>query len=459
MKLQSKLLGGRFGKRDQSGGPGQAAPAMAGAGASQDEAKAGGNTGSAMSMGANLRSLGSELQQAAVQSTFDYSKNRVLVTKTVAALLVMLALAHAGLTLIPLSAEVGSWAKAFLSLTSLGLALEIAAAALVSAVLVNLFPALKITPQGLGVAEVTGWRTVPWNQVGVIRVMELGGRVANGKYLVMIPFKGKTKPGTPAPMLKWIPALMGASREGEQGVMLTSDIKYFERLLQLIVSYMVQVQGGTGTNVVVELFVDEQVTMYTAQLLLDPAAALERLSRYTVATENPDPYGVNEVDTDPPVNWTRMLLRQLPIALLPPLVLMTEVLVGTSDKPFLGIHSMFAVALLALGLVELPFVAYLIQAVGELMVGGGKFKRSVWAYAELQVPRAMAVILGLAALGIGMPSGFALALWLAGVAVTTLLTTRFVRKLYYMPLSHTILATIGVFIYQMLVLALYFWVR
>ena len=458
MKLQSKLLGGRFGKREQSGGAGQTATAVAGAGASDGEAKAGSNLGS-MTKGATLRSLGSELQQAAQQSTFDYSKNRVMITKTVAAVLVMLAIAHAGLVLIPMSAAMGSWIKAFFSWTGLGLALEITALGVLAAVIVNMFPALKISPQGLGVAEVTGWRTIPWKQVGVIRVMELSGWLVKGRYLVMIPFTGKTVPSTPAPMLKWIPTLMGAAREGEWGVMITSDIKNFERLLQLSVSYMVQASGGGTANVVVESFVDEDVTMNTAQLLLDPEAALERLSRYTVTTVNPDLYGVSEVDTDPPVNWPRMLLRQLPIALLPPLMLITDVLVRSGDRPLIGIYALFAALLLALGMAELPFVAYLIQSVGELMVGGGKFKRALWAYAELQIPRAITIVMGLSLLGIGLPSGFAQALWLAGITITTLLTARFVQKLYYMPVAHTILAAIGVFIYQLLILTLYFWVR
>ncbi|MEO5951653.1 MAG: hypothetical protein ABIQ44_04210 [Chloroflexia bacterium] len=458
MKLQSKLLGGRLGRRDPSVTSAQAATAVAGAGTTDSTDAAKPVVTLNPGMGANLRSLGSELQQAALQSTFEYGKNRILIVKVTSVLLVILSVTHAALTLAPMISG-GTWSSVLFSWPALGLALEITIASLVAAVLVNMFPTIKVTPQGLGVAEVTGWHTIPWGQLGVIRVMELGGLLFKGRYLVMIPFTGKTTPSTPAPMLKWMPSLFGASREREQGVMLTSDIKSFERLLQLVVSYMVQAQGGNGTNVVVESFVDEQVTMHTAQLLLDPEAALERLSRYTVATENPDPYAITEVDNDPPVNWSRMLVRQLPIAVLPGLVLLTDVMVRDGSKPFVWLHVAWAVLLSVLGAVELPFVAYLVQAVGELMVGGGKFKRAVWAYADLQVPRAIAVVLGLALLGIGLPAGFSQAFWFAGIAITTVLVTRFVQKLYYMPLAHTIPAAVGAFIYQMLIFALYFGVR
>lgn len=458
MKLQSKLLGGRFGKGSQAGAQGQAAAALAGAGSS-DAADGSSGVPLTPAMGANLRSLGSELQQAAIQSTFDYSRNWTIVIKTVSALLIVLSVAHAAVTFIPLARGEGGPMAALLSWNMLGLALEIAVAGTVAAVLLNLLPAVQITPQGLGVSEVLGWRTIPWNQIGVLRVMELGGRLSKGRYVVMVPFTGSTSSRTPAPMLKWIPALFGAAREGERGVMLTSDIKHFDRLLQLIVTYLVQAGGGNSSNVVVESFVDEQVTMNSAQLLLDPEAALERLSRYTIAPETTDPYGVTTEDTDPPVNWRRIMLRQLPLAVLPALALMIEVLARDGDKPFLGTHIVWAVMLLAVGLVELPFIAYLIQVVGELMVGGGKFKRAVWAYADLQLPRAIGITLGLALMSVGAPAGLQQALWFAGLAVTTLLTIRFVQKLYYMPVTHTILAAIGTFIFQMLVLVLYFGVK
>ena len=66
--------------------------------------------------------------------------------------------------------------------------------------------------------------------------------------------------------------------------MVTSDIKNFERLLQLVVSYVAQATTPSNANIVIESYVDEDVTMSTAQLLLDPETALERLSRYTLST-------------------------------------------------------------------------------------------------------------------------------------------------------------------------------
>lgn len=452
MRLQTKFFAGR---RKQA----EAGATATNAGANSTINVTSGDVALGMGAGSSLRSLGSELQQAALQSTFEYPKTWPMVAKTVSAVLLALAFAHISFVLIPLARNVGP-ISALLSWNALGLAIELVAVSLVCAFLVNAVSALRINPQGLGVAELFGWRLIPWKQVEVLRVMELGGKLG-GRYLVMIPFKGKTTPNTPAPMLQWIPTLVGANRGGERGIILTSDMKNFERLLQLVVSYVAQAANPStsNANIVIESYVDEDVNMSTAQLLLDPENALERLSHYTLQTADAGPYGITEVDTDPPVNWPRMMLRQLPIALLPAIVLFTDVLVRAVDRPFLLWHAFWAVVLLVMGLVELPFVAYLIQAVGELMVGGGKFKRAIWAYADLQIPRALSIMLGLSLLGVGLPSGFTQALWLAGIALTTLLTTRFVQKLYYMPVAHTILAAIGTFIAQLLVLALYFGVR
>ena len=40
------------------------------------------------------------------------------------------------------------------------------------------------------------------------------------------------------------------------------------------------------------------------------------------------------------------------------------------------------------------FIAKLVQAVGELVVGGGHLKRTLWAYLELQLPRVATVAVG-----------------------------------------------------------------
>ncbi len=121
----------------------------------------------------NMQSLAAELQQSAQQGEFQYPNNWVLVTKTVAALLVILSVSHAAAVLMALLTYRGSSLGVLLSWTTLGLALGVAGAGLIAGFLVNLFPVIQVTPQGLGVKELTGWRCIPWKQVSVLRVMEL----------------------------------------------------------------------------------------------------------------------------------------------------------------------------------------------------------------------------------------------------------------------------------------------
>jgi hypothetical protein len=93
------------------------------------------------------------------------------------------------------------------------------------------------------------------------------------------------------------------------------------------------------------------------------------------------------------------------------------------------------------------------------MVGSGRFSRATNAYLELQMPRAVLVVVGAALLGAGAPALLTQALWFAGIVLTTLFLTRFTQRLYYIPLTHTLLAAIGAFIFQLSLLALYVGVR
>jgi hypothetical protein len=402
----------------------------------------------------NMQSLAAELQQSAQQGEFQYPRNWTLVVNTFSALLVMLSLAHAGLVLIPMVTAQGNSLTSLLNWATLGVVLGIAGASVVAAFLTNLFPTIQVTPQGLGVAEAMGWRYIPWKQISVLRVMEVRN---HKRYVVLIPFTGKTKPATPAPMLGWLPALLGASGRGGHGVVITSDMKNFDRLLQLVVSYLVQTSGQNPNSVPLEAYVDEDSVMPIAQLFLDPDAEIVRVA--ASSNSKSDLYSVSSEETDVPVAWLPVLRRQLLITLVPAFLLLSDVLMRHNERPFVWQHAAWVLFMVALGMAELPFVGMLVRAVGELMVGSGQFSRAIWAYLELQVPRAILIMVGAALVGLGLPAFVAEALWFAGIVLTTFLTVRFVQRLYYMPLSHTLLAAMGTFIFQFLSLALYFGVR
>jgi hypothetical protein len=402
----------------------------------------------------NMQSLAAELQQSALQGEFQYPANWSLVARTFAVLLVMLSVAHAALVLMAEIRTLGGGVQSILTWSTLGCVLGIGGASLVAAFLTNIFPVVKVTPEGLGVSEVTGWRTIPWKQITVLRVMELRN---HSRYVVLIPFNGKTKPATPAPMMSIFPALMGAMGWGGKGLLLTSDIKNFDKLLQLVVSYMVQSSGQNPNAVPLEAYVDEDALMPIAQLFLDYETEIVRIA--TSPNSNTELYGVSNDSADPPVPWAPVLKQQLLIALVPALVLMVDVLLFRGERSFVWQHAAWALFLVVLGMSELPFVGMLVRAVGELMVGSGQFNRTVKAYLELQVPRTVLVAVGGALLGIALPAIFAQVLWLAGILVTTFLTVRFVQRLYYVPFTHTLLAALGTFIFQFSVLALYFGVR
>jgi hypothetical protein len=278
---------------------------------------------------------------------------------------------------------------------------------------------------------------------------------AGERYLVMIPVEGRLRPPLPVPTLRILPVLWGASTLKGRGIVITSEIKNFERLLQLIVSYMAQEAGQAVPAI--ETFVEEHVVMPAGQLVIDREGALTRLAR---AAENEvDPYGVALPESDLDLPWRKILSRQALIAAAPALMLLIDGMQRHAEKATTWGAFAWGLALLVVGIAELPFAAKLVQAIGDLLVGSGKFKKSIWAYLELQWPRVVLVVLSLALLSIGTPPFLALLPWLAGIVATTVLTTRFVRKLYFIPTGQALFAATGIFMYQVAMFVFYVGVR
>jgi len=399
-----------------------------------------------------MQSLAPELHQAALQGVFEYPQGWRMVARVATVLLVALAAFHLAMVLIPATQATGSFVKAIFSWRMLGALLGAGGAFGVAAVVANLLQTIHISPEGLGIAELTGVRKIAWKDIDVLRVMELPKRE---RYMVMIPINGPTQPSTPAPMLRIMPALVGASRTGEKGIILTSNMKNFERLLQLIVSYMAHEAGQVVPAV--EAFVDENALMPVGQLIFEREAALTRMAKPIDPLL--DPYGAATDEDEVFLDWKTLLTRQAWIALPPALLMLVDLLLRNGVKPLEWIQLFWVVAIFAVGVAELPFVGKLIQAVGELVVGGGHLKRALWGYLELQMPRVVMVVLGLGLLGLGIPAAYTQLVWLAGIFMVTALVTLFVQKLYHIPILQALMASVGVFLFQFALLAFYFGVR
>jgi hypothetical protein len=439
MKIQSRFS---FGRRRAQAVPASNSPTPAYAG------------------GAGVAAVASGEQ--AQPGVFQYPASWTLTTRALAGALVLLSLLHVFLAVPPMfrpypypptPVGVVVW-------TVVGLALSMAATWFIAALLVNVVPRLEIRTDGLGVRELFFTRIIPWDQIGVLRAMELKNK---DRYVVFVPFTGGTQPARlPAPMLSIIPALAGASRPGEHGVLFTSDVTDFNELMQGILSHVVRAPGR-GPNARVEAFLEEDAVMPVVQLLLDPVSAVQRITR---SDRNPDEtpaemnlYSINDRDNLEPIPWKSVMLRQLPIAAMPAALLLADVFSRNTFRPSVISYVIWAVFLLLLGLGELPFVAMVLQSLGEMMVGSGRLDRAIWGYLELQAPRALTVVLGAALLGAGLPVMFTQAFWFAGIMLTTFLVTRFVQGMYFLPSTPTMIATAAAFIYQVSILGLYYGVR
>jgi len=398
--------------------------------------------------GSSLQSLAAELHQSAVQGVFEYPRNLVSTAKVAVALLTVLPFLVLAMLIIPAYQATGN-ISALLSWKILAGVIAGVVSLIGAGFISALFPTIQVRPEGISVSGLLAKRRVSWKQVGTLRVMELG---SSERYIVMIPFEGKT---SPSPMSDRILALAGASQKGESGVLITSDIKNFERLLQLVVAYMSQAAGQAAPAI--EAFVDEESVMPRAQLLFDVNAALGRMAKST--EDDLDRYGVQSVDDGPALVWPQVITKQLVIAAAPALFMFVSMLTRSDQRQVASGVEIWILVMMAFGVLELPFIGKLAQTVGDMTVGVGKFRRPVRAYEELQVPRALLIMGGVALLGMGVPSHLAQGMWLVGIVVTTVLATRFVQRLYDISLVPALLVSVGTLVFQATLFALYFGLR
>jgi len=109
----------------------------------------------------NLQALASELHQSATQGLFEYPRNWVLTARVVAFMFITLGLLRLLLVVLPfVQAVIQQTPVDRLSISvweiagvSVGVLLSVALPEL----LLNLFPSLKVTPQGLGRLKLSHW--------------------------------------------------------------------------------------------------------------------------------------------------------------------------------------------------------------------------------------------------------------------------------------------------------------
>ena len=404
--------------------------------------------GSSTMAGSSLQSLAAELHQSAVQGVFEYSQNLMSTVKVAVALLTVMPFLVLAMLIIPAVQAEGAVA-ALVSWKVLAGLIAGTVAVLAAGFISVLLPAIQVRPEGIAVSGIFMKRRVPWKQVGTLRVMEL---TSPERYVVMIPFEGNV---ARAPLADRLLVFVGAAQKGEKGVLITSDIKNFDRLLQLIVAYMSQAAGQIVPAI--EAFVDEESVMPRAQLIFDVNAALSRLAK---SSENDvDRYGIQRVDDGPPLVWPQVISRQLLIAAAPALFMFVSMLTRSDQREVAQGIEIWLLLMMAFGVLELPFIAKLSQSVGDMTVGVGQFRRSVTAYEELQVPRALLIMAGVALLGTGIPSHLAQGLWVVGMFVTAYLATRFVQRLYDIALVPALMVSVGTLVFQATLFALYFGLR
>src|SRR3954452_5202795 len=119
----------------------------------------------------NLQALAAELHSSSTQGLFEYPRNWVLIAKVCGVVLIAGTILRLLLLVKATLEAAGRHVPVeYVGVTPWQLAAAVVCmflAIAVAALLVSLFPSIRISPQGLGISQLLGWRRVAWSQVGM----------------------------------------------------------------------------------------------------------------------------------------------------------------------------------------------------------------------------------------------------------------------------------------------------
>ena len=313
------------------------------------------------------------------------------------------------------------------------------------ALIADALPSIELRPQGLAVTEFVRWRVLPWERIVQLRTMLLPGE----RYVIFVEYAGT--PLSPEHVVYSLLAGLGP----RAGIFYTSDIKGFDDLTRLILDARMRATPGLR----VEDLIVEGVPMPVVEMAFNPLG--------TMAAKVPAP-GADDTDEDGPpaerpvhqATPRQALVRmQLGLAAVPIALYWVDNLVN-GGIPFLSNISLWTliagtVGLLVIGLLELPFVALAIQALGENFLGAGEFQVALDTYPYLEMPRVLAFMAMIALAAIQAPFFLIFIIWLVVIGYTAYLTLLFTMRLYRIGQNQALLAAGASALAQIFVLISY----
>ena len=320
---------------------------------------------------------------------------------------------------------------------ALGLLISLIAGALIA----DALPSFEVRPDGLAVTEFVRWRVLPWQRITRLHSLTLPGE----RYLIFVEYAGA--PLSPEHLVYGLLAGLGR----KNGVFYTSDIRDFEDLTRAILDGRMRATPGVR----VEDLLVEGVAMPVVQMGLDPLATMDRVAGFDQVVEGDTLRSASPRPATPRATLVRM---QLGLSLVPVALFWVDNLVNGS-VPFLSGDTWSlltgTLGLLALGMLELPFVALAIQALGESTVGNGEQQAALTTYPYLEMPRVLAFVLLFALTVVKFPFILTFFVWIAAIAWVSYLTLLFTQRLYEIPQKQAYLAAGASALVQFLVLIAY----
>ena len=306
---------------------------------------------------------------------------------------------------------------------------------------------IELTPEHFMVRYAGRWRKVRWQQVSLVRTIEL----STERLIVLVQIKGWG--------LTWLhrvySLLLGAG--WRKGVIISSDIKDFNNLLQYLAYYKSQKLNQTPEEIQAarnpaELFVHDGFVSPVLQGVLEPSEIMDAaIDEMPLHLKNNAPRWLTLSER------AELLPKMAIVAAVVPVLYLTGAVLTWSQ--FSAWTVMGAALLFGLGMLEWVFASYLIYESGRQFALTGGWGNALLAYPYLQGVRIVAGLVALA-LTIAVAPGWLVFVIMAAACVWgAVLTLMFTARLYDFSYQKAALAGGGVLLYQAAFLAFYLLVK
>lgn len=307
------------------------------------------------------------------------------------------------------------------------------------------FNEVEATPEVLRVRYAGRWRKMRWEQISLIRTMELEIKGAE-RLVVLVQARGWGL----SFIHRCYSLLLGAG--WRKGFIITSDIKGFDTLVQYLIEYKtaklnLSAEQTAQVENPAELFVEDGFVSPAVQGTFEVSELMDAVIDEIPANTTTFPHWPTTTERQ------ELFPKMAVVALIVPALYVVGLLLKWQQVTPLILVG--AALLFVAGLVEWAFASYLMYENGRQFAAESRFSHALLGYPYLQGTRIVVGVVAIALTIVFAPGALVFLVMAAAYFWCAVLTMLFTARLFEFNFNRSALAGLGVLLYQLVFLAFY----